>query len=248
MFIIMFEEKEESEWKQEMNVRYEEFPFLNETKHVISLVGAGGKTTLMYAFAERYVKTGVRVIVTTTTHIARPEEKLWAKNPGQVSKLWAQGMYAVVGNACEDGKLKGLSEEELNAYIQMADVVLVEADGAKRMPCKVPAAHEPVIPDHCDIVVGVMGMDAYGKPIEEVCFRKNETLRLLNAAPMDWLNEAMMAKILSSVSGTRKSVGERAYYVVLNKCDTKERICVAEKIRELLRKQGIENCIFTSFL
>lgn len=231
-----------------MNVLNEKFPFLNENKHVISFVGAGGKTTLMYTLAKEYVKNGAKVIVTTTTHIVRPEDNLWAKDPGQVRKLWARGMYAVVGNVCEDGKLNGLSAKELNAYIRMADVVLIEADGAKKMPCKVPAVHEPIIPNPCDIVVGVMGMDAFGKTIEEVCFRKEEALRLLNAAPTDRLNAIMMAEILSSVSGTRKGVGERAYYVVLNKCETKERICAAEEIRELLKEQGVENCIFTSFL
>lgn len=231
-----------------MNITYDKFPFLSEKKHVISFVGAGGKTTLMYAFAKEYVRKGAKVIVTTTTHIARPEEKLWAKNPEQVRKLWLQGMYAVVGTICEEGKLKGLPEEELSAYIQMADIVLVEADGAKRMPCKVPAAHEPVIPDVCDIVIGVMGMDARGKPIEEVCFRKDEALRLLEAAPTDRLSEAMMAAILSSDSGTRKNVGNREYYVVLNKCESEERICAGRKICDLLMRQGIDKCILTSFL
>ena len=35
----------------------------------------------------------------------------------------------------------------------MADIVLIEADGAKRNPCKVPASHEPVIVAASDIVI-----------------------------------------------------------------------------------------------
>ncbi|MGN1165744.1 MAG: selenium cofactor biosynthesis protein YqeC [Lachnospiraceae bacterium] len=231
-----------------MKIIYGEFPFLNEKGHVISFVGAGGKTTLMYTLAEMFSQNGANVIVTTTTHIARPKREVWAKDLEQVQNLWERGMYAVVGNECDNEKVEGVSEDELNACIEMADIVLTEADGAKRMPCKVPAANEPVIPDACDIVIGVMGMDALGKKIEEVCFRQEETIQLLGAVQTDRLDVSMMAKILSSDKGTRKNVGKREYYVVLNKCESEERIRAGECICELLKKQGIDKCILMSLL
>ena len=40
---------------------------------------------------------------------------------------------------------------------------MIEADGAKRLPLKVPGEWEPVIPDFTDLVVGVIGMDAVGR-------------------------------------------------------------------------------------
>lgn len=221
---------------------------MNEWPHVVSLVGAGGKTTLMYALAEHFVKHGAKTIVTTTTHIYRPEHNLWARTPEEVRNLWSQGFYAVVGLEAENGKLQSLPVQELDACIQMADIVLIEADGAKRMPCKVPAAREPVIPKSCDTVIGVMGMDAVGKPLEQVCFRLEEAVKLLDAAPVDLLTVEMAAKILASEEGTRKQVGNRDYYVVLNKCDSKERIRAAEQIRALLEEKGIHKCILTSFL
>lgn len=36
----------------------------------------------------------------------------------------------------------------------------MEADGAKRLSLKVPDLHEPVLPEHVDLVVGVAGIDA----------------------------------------------------------------------------------------
>ena len=48
------------------------FPFLAEKGHVISLVGGGGKTTLLYAFARHCAAKGWRVLVSTTTHIRQP--------------------------------------------------------------------------------------------------------------------------------------------------------------------------------
>ena len=49
------------------------FPFLAEKGHVISLVGGGGKTTLMYNLAAHCARKGWRVLAATTTHIcSRP--------------------------------------------------------------------------------------------------------------------------------------------------------------------------------
>ena len=47
-----------------------ELPFLAEKGHIVSLVGGGGKTTLLYAMAAHCARKGWRVLVTTTTHIA----------------------------------------------------------------------------------------------------------------------------------------------------------------------------------
>ena len=45
-----------------------DFPFLTEKGHIVSLVGGGGKTTLMYAMAAHCVRKNWHVLVTTTTH------------------------------------------------------------------------------------------------------------------------------------------------------------------------------------
>ena len=218
----------------------ERFPFLKEKGHVISIVGAGGKTTLMYALASLYAGNGVRTMVTTSTHILSPGSDLWAANTSEMQRLWSLGSYAVVGSPAEEGKLTALPESEFNSYLQMADIVLIEADGAKRKPCKVPASHEPVIVAASDIVIGVMGMDAWSRPIEEVCFRTEEAVRLLRTDRKELLTTGMMAEILASEDGTRKNVGERDYYVVLNQCDTKERQKAAEEICRKLYVRGIQ--------
>ena len=41
---------------------------------VISIVGAGGKTSTMYDLAEELAAKGARVLITTSTHIAKPEQ------------------------------------------------------------------------------------------------------------------------------------------------------------------------------
>ena len=40
---------------------------------VVSVVGAGGKTSLIFAWARELASAGKNVVITTTTHMYRPE-------------------------------------------------------------------------------------------------------------------------------------------------------------------------------
>ena len=133
----------------------------------------------------------------------------------------------------------------LQEVLQEAEVVLIEADGAKHLPCKVPIEKEPVIIPECTDVIAVVGMDALGKPLEEVCFRKDLAVQFLNTSYKHLIAEEDIAKILSSVQGARKGVEDRKYCVVLNKCDDEIRKEQA-KIRSLLKEKSIENVMITN--
>ena len=105
----------------------EDLPFLGETGHVISLVGGGGKTTLLYALARYYSAQGQRVLVSTTTHIRRPDAN-YAPDEAARDALWQAGTYAVAGVPAEGGKLT--MPPHLADWMAEADTVLLEADGA----------------------------------------------------------------------------------------------------------------------
>lgn len=109
-----------------------QFPFLAEKGHMVSLVGGGGKTTLLYAFARHCAAKGWRVLVSTTTHIRQPGEN-YAADEAALASLWAAGQYAVAGVPAEQGKLIALPPEQLTCWMAQADMVLLEADGAKRL-------------------------------------------------------------------------------------------------------------------
>lgn len=221
----------------------EAFPFLREKNHVISFVGGGGKTTLMYGLAWEYQKRGLKVLVTTTTHIVKPleRENIFAKDVKEVLDLWIHGRIAVIGNDEKNGKLS-MPEHSLFAWASAAaDVVLIEADGAKRLPCKVPEEFEPVLLPVCDIVIGVAGLDTVGQKLSDICFRKERATELLGVSEEHVMTEGDVAAILLSEQGTRKHVGDREYYVVLNKCDDEARRKKGRKIFEVL-KQLDDSC------
>ena len=109
-----------------------EFPFLAEKGHTVSLVGGGGKTTLLYAMADHCACKGWRVLVMTTTHIRQPAA-CYAPDEAALSALWQAGHYAVIGTQAENGKLT-LPPQQLLHRMAQADAVFIEADGAKHHP------------------------------------------------------------------------------------------------------------------
>lgn len=222
------------------------FPFLQETGHVVSIVGAGGKTTLMYILANCYARKGKLAVVTTTTHIMRPQNYPVAENKGELVCLLRGNRIVAAGTDAPGNKLKMPIQMGIADYMELADVVLVEADGAKHFPCKVPIDKEPVIPKESDIVLGVLGMDSVGAPLEKVCFRKEKAMELLKVDARHRLTEEDLAAILAADWGTRKGVEDRAYYVILNKCDTELRQRQGRKVQKLLFESGIENVICIS--
>ena len=222
-------------------------PFLAEKGHVVSLVGGGGKTTLLYAMADCCAKKGWRTLATTTTHILCPGGGRWAQTDAQLEALWRSGSYAVAGSAAPAGKLTTPAGQQLADWISRSEAVFVEADGAKHLPCKVPAEHEPVLLSQCDIVLAVAGLSALDRPLREVCFRY-DTIRpqFLAAAPDAPLAPPMLAQLLASTQGGRKAVGDRQFYAVLNQADTPELHQQGIQIQQLLRQQGIP-CVLTHF-
>ena len=223
--------------------------FLQDNKkHTICLVGGGGKTTLLYELAEHFAAQGRRVLVLTSTHILQPDAAFYAENTADARALWQRGSYAVIGTPEPAGGKLTLPPAALYTELwQQADVILCEADGAKRLPCKLPAAHEPVLLPQCDIVLAVAGTSALGKPLEEVCFRAELAGPLLHVPGNTLLTPALLAKLLASEAGGRKAVGSRRFYAVINQVDTDERTALARQTAELLKKQYGVPCVLTHF-
>ena len=136
------------------------------------------------------------------------------------------------------GKLIAPAAELLEQALQLCDIAIIEADGAKQMPCKLPAEHEPVLLPVSDIVIAVAGLDALGKSLEEVCFRWQLGREIFGSSCNLLFDEAKLVQVLLSEQGSHKAVGARDFYIALNKCDTVA-AAVAWHVRELLAARGL---------
>lgn len=214
--------------------------FTDGKKHNICLVGGGGKTTVMYELAAAWAACGRKVLVLTSTHILCPADGSFAADVPAVQNLWQQGRYAVIGTLeLSTGKLTVPPQDLYEALKLQADVILCEADGSKHHPCKAPAAHEPVLLPDSDIVLAVVGMDALGNSLQQACQRPQPAAAFLGCSLDSVIDEQMLAALLLSEQGSRKNVGTRTYYIVLNKCDLIKAAQQEEMLR-LLVGEGID--------
>lgn len=113
----------------------------------ICAVGAGGKTSLLYELAEEYRQKGKRVLLITTTKMYLPEKDgVLDGTAEEIKEKLERDGFAVAGSVFSDEKMGPLPQAILDEVFSFADVVLVEADGSKRMPLKMPRQGEPVLP------------------------------------------------------------------------------------------------------
>ena len=198
---------------------------LGVERGVTALIGGGGKTTLMYTLAEELRHRGT-VVVTTSTHIQRPEQYPVLTAADDVAAALAEHGAVCVASESPEGKLcaPALSFEALAA---LADFVLVEADGSKRLPLKAHAPHEPVIPPNAHRTIYVVGADGFGRPIRQVCHRPERYAALCGAAEDDIVTPMLEAAVLHAE-------GYDTGWVYINKVETPEDWRNAEALAALL--------------
>lgn len=165
-----------------------------EERPVISVTGAGGKTTYIRNTAREFLNQGKKVLITTTTHMALPEmgcDRTLSDIRRHIDgQGWSLAGHPVLHKGIE--KMAGLEDAVLNEAIMLADVVLIEADGSRRLPFKVPKPWEPVIHPATTKIVIMAGLAATRKPVMECCYNWEEICRGIHKKPGDYLTREDM--------------------------------------------------------
>lgn len=208
------------------------FDMLPGRPELLCLVGGGGKTTTMYTLACALKQAGTRVLVTTTTNIfraqadradrvvidARTDPELFGPPAGP--EIVCYGSGTIPGK----GKLDSADPAFLEALFvrRVFDHVLVEADGSKRLPIKAPAAYEPVIPAATTVVVGMVGLDALGTPIDADHVHRPALFCAVTGADAGApVSEEHIVRLALHADGLFKDAPAAARrYLLLNKADT----------------------------
>ena len=211
---------------------------------IISLVGGGGKTTTMFYIGRYFAKKGKKVIITTTTHIVKPKNYIEIDFAKELEQVEFKDEPVVIGKDAGE-KLSSLDIIEVQGLNKYADIVLVEADGAKRLPIKIPREWEPVIPDNTDICIVCMGVDAVGEKISEKCFRYERAKEIFGWDEDHILSEEDAARILIDQRAEFKGVNNRKSLFIINKADSegdvKKALEIEKYIKIFCEEKGINN-------
>lgn len=144
-----------------------------EAGHVVALCGSGGKTTLLRAIADLWTAEGLPLVATTTTRteplagFVAVDEAGAANDGGGEARLYRHG------GVRPDGKWSGLpaaAVDALEAALPGRPVV-VEVDGAAKLPFKYYRAGEPVWPARTSLALVVMGVGGIGERAGAVVHR-----------------------------------------------------------------------------
>ena len=179
---------------------YRPFEALRLTGRCVSVIGSGGKTTLLRRLSERAAGT---VILTTSTHI-RPFPGIPLVTAGasrarvldDIRAALADSRVVCLGQPLPSGKLSA-PDLPFEALCTLADHVLVEADGAAGHPLKAHRPHEPVIPACSELTVCVVGASGIGRPVSQVCHCPGLFCDLAGITPDQPADEAAIARALN---------------------------------------------------
>ena len=206
---------------------------------VIAICGAGGKSSLMFALADELADAGERVLMTTTTKLAK--HQVAGRWPGRMatdadaiaglarssSGSWIA--YREVDEAA--GKVVGFAPEVVDQVARsgLFARIVVEADGSAHRPLKAPAAHEPVFPASTDAVVMVAGASGLGRALDDdVVFRAAIWSRLTGIAAGEPVTPESLALMIVHPDGLARTAPADAHRALfINQVDDAPRLAMA---------------------
>jgi probable selenium-dependent hydroxylase accessory protein YqeC len=214
-------------------------------REFISLVGGGGKTTLMHVLGKELSGRRKGIILTTTTKILEPEPSTFflqflSNELGEVKKWVVENLdrhqcLLIARGRLPAGKLEGIFPEWVEEIFSMDGISIIvnEADGSAGRPLKAPREGEPVIPKNTTLLVPVMGIDGMGCPLdEEKVFRSAIASRLLNLPIGGMVTEEVIARLMMELI-KRGPPGARVVPLI-NKVDIPGGLEKAQKLARYL--------------
>ena len=222
---------------------------LRSSGELISLVGGGGKSALLFGLART---ASGRIILTTTTRIfaaqtSRAQQSCAYGSPECEAALRAGVDGLLVIGEIEGDKAKGVEVEVPGRLLALSGVdwVAVEADGSRMRPAKAPASHEPVMPQETTLLVALAGIDALEGPIEETCHRPERVAELIGRPVSASMDPESLARLLSHERGGLKDLPKDARAAIfVNKVESESQWASARALAaEALRSPHVDRVV-----
>ncbi|WP_322155290.1 selenium cofactor biosynthesis protein YqeC [Paratractidigestivibacter sp.] len=196
---------------------------LRVQRGVTAVVGSGGKTTLLRELSRELIGDGSAVVLATSTRILPFDDVATVSGTDEeaVAASLAKHGVACVGEPAEKGKLAAPAMG-FGRLAALADYVLVEADGSKRLPLKAHAAWEPVVPQEAKRAILVVGASGFGGRVASAVHRPELFCELAGCAQADAATPELIARIIAAEA--------LADTVVVNQAETPGALAAASRL------------------
>jgi probable selenium-dependent hydroxylase accessory protein YqeC len=152
----------------------------------VSVMGAGGKSTLMNRLADELIVLGRTVVLSSTTNYHRPKTLQsdqivltrdapdWSDTVSALARRWNR--LLVLHHDLGEAMAKGIDVDavrRLHEGIPDA-IIIVKTDGARKRWFKAPNQSEPVIPPWSQLSITVVNWEILGQPLTEALVHRPE--------------------------------------------------------------------------
>ncbi|NMS91643.1 putative selenium-dependent hydroxylase accessory protein YqeC [Clostridioides difficile] len=188
---------------------------------IITVVGAGGKTSFINYFADFY-RYELKVLLTTTTKIYVPDnyENIIMTIDGTVIPSICHGVTVCGSYINSENKIVGIDSSILDKIIDKFDLVLIEGDGSKKKKLKGWNNGEPVVYHKTTKTVGILDITSFGMDINEEnihrldIFKKIANLDTYNNDSNPTVNLQNLKSIILNPNGLFKNYcGEKVLFI-----------------------------------
>lgn len=208
----------------------------------IALFGAGGKTSAMYALGKHFAALGLRVILTTTTKVVVPSGEQADNiiiNESLIETIENQQTTFIGRKLLAENKVAGFAADAIQSWPKSAyDILIYEADGAKRKAIKAPREDEPILVPSTDVSIGVVGLDVLGEPSnEEIVHRFAYYKKITGVKLNEPIRPEHIKMLVLHPQGLFKGVEAPSKKILLlTKMDTTKRKKYAHEIKVQLKE------------
>jgi probable selenium-dependent hydroxylase accessory protein YqeC len=212
---------------------------------IVSIIGAGGKTTFLFRLADELREMGKKILVATTTRIYMPPKDCYDYLCLDISELpkassrFESGVMVAGSGINSENKLLSLDEATIDKVKDYYDYILIEADGSKRKPLKGWRDNEPVVVKQTTKTIGVVDVRGVGLTANPYTIHNFELFKLLtNIEDGEVVTTDHVSNMITGEKGLfQRGIGKEILY--FNKVEDEKDLENFKKIVEGIHKKII---------
>lgn len=211
---------------------------------VLSVVGAGGKKSVMYRLAERLDRAVVTATVRIPPFSSHVAKLAVTRNPAGVIEEataddWPLGL---VPERSDDERYLGYDRSVIDelAFRDDLQTLLVKADGARMRKFKAPNDREPQLPESTTVVVPIVSAHVIGETLsDERVHRVDRVASITGLSPGQIMSPEAIAEVMVSSEGGMKDVPDGTKVIsVINMVDDRALEQRATRVAQLIIEQS----------
>lgn len=214
-------------------------------KDIITLIGAGGKTSFIN-YISKELRYEYSILLTTTTKIYMPNKDLYDRiyllqNLNNSYIYENKNGVTVIGKYINnENKIIGLDFNELKGLDQTFDLLLIEGDGSKRKKLKGWNENEPVVYNKTTKTIGILDITSYNMEISDQNIHRLKKFKyLIDIKNINdkYINLDILYQMILNKNGLFKNaIGDKILFI--NKAENKYYEDLSIQLAKKITKQN----------